>query len=50
MTRREYQVALNVTGIGIDDPDANLLENFRCGSRRSYSDYCPLPLAGWSRG
>jgi peptide/nickel transport system substrate-binding protein len=40
MTRRDYQVALNVTGIGIDDPDANLLENFKCGSPRNYSDFC----------
>jgi peptide/nickel transport system substrate-binding protein len=40
MTRRDYQVALNLTGIGIDDPDANLSENFRCGSARNYSDYC----------
>lgn len=40
MTRRDYQVALNLTGIGIDDPDANYLENFKCGSPRNYSDYC----------
>jgi peptide/nickel transport system substrate-binding protein len=40
MTRRDYQVALNVTGVGIDDPDANLLENFKCGSPRNYSDFC----------
>ncbi len=40
MTRRDYQVALNLTGIGIDDPDANYSENFKCGSPRNYSDYC----------
>jgi peptide/nickel transport system substrate-binding protein len=40
MTRRDYQVALNLTGIGIDDPDANFFENYRCGSPRNYSDYC----------
>src|SRR5215470_9145248 len=34
MTRLEYQVALNLTGIGIDDPDANYFENFRSGSQR----------------
>ncbi|MBI2206182.1 MAG: ABC transporter substrate-binding protein [Candidatus Rokubacteria bacterium] len=40
MTRRDFDVALNLTGIGIDEPDANFLENFRCGSPRNYSDYC----------
>jgi peptide/nickel transport system substrate-binding protein len=40
MTRREFEVALNLTGIGPDDPDANLYENFKCGSPRNYSDYC----------
>ena len=40
MTRLEYQVALNLTGLGIDDPDANFFENFKCGSPRNYSGYC----------
>lgn len=40
MTRRDFDVALNLTGIGIDEPDANFSENFRCGSPRNYSDYC----------
>jgi peptide/nickel transport system substrate-binding protein len=40
MTRLEYQVALNLTGIGIDDPDAQLFENYRCGSQRNFSGYC----------
>jgi peptide/nickel transport system substrate-binding protein len=40
MTRLEYQVALNLTGIGIDDPDANFYENFKCGSQRNFSGYC----------
>lgn len=40
MTRREFEMALNLTGIGPDDPDANLYENFKCGSARNYSDYC----------
>jgi hypothetical protein len=40
MTRLEYQVALNVTGNGIDDPDALLFENYRCGSQRNFSGYC----------
>jgi peptide/nickel transport system substrate-binding protein len=40
MTRLEYQVALNLTGIGVDDPDAQLFENYRCGSQRNFSGYC----------
>ncbi|HET7341841.1 MAG TPA: ABC transporter substrate-binding protein [Methylomirabilota bacterium] len=40
MTRLEYQVALNLTGVGIDDPDANYFENYRCGSQRNFSAYC----------
>jgi len=40
MTRLEYQVALNLTGVGIDDPDAQLFENYRCGSQRNFSGYC----------
>jgi peptide/nickel transport system substrate-binding protein len=40
MTKLEYEVALNLTGVGIDDPDAQLFENYRCGSQRNFSGYC----------
>lgn len=40
LTRREYDMAVNLTGIGPDDPDANLFENFKCGSPRNYAEYC----------
>ncbi|MBI1733735.1 MAG: ABC transporter substrate-binding protein [Candidatus Rokubacteria bacterium] len=40
MTRLDFQVALNLTGIGIDDPDANFYENYKCGSQRNFSGYC----------
>jgi peptide/nickel transport system substrate-binding protein len=40
LTRRDYEMAVNTTGIAPDDPDANLYENFKCGSPRNYSDYC----------
>src|SRR5215831_9488700 len=40
MTRGEFDVGVNLTGIGPDDPDANFYENFKCGSARNYSDYC----------
>jgi peptide/nickel transport system substrate-binding protein len=39
-TRGEYQLGANLTGIGIDDPDANYYENFACNSPRNYTFYC----------
>src|SRR2546422_994772 len=44
MTRGEFEVAVNLTGIGPDDPDANLYENFKCGSARQYPDYCSAEM------
>ena len=40
VTRREFQLGANLTGLGIDDPDANFYENYACGSPRNYGDYC----------
>src|SRR4030095_6054020 len=40
MTRGEFEVALNLTGIGPDDPDAHFHENFKWGSARNYPGYC----------
>ena len=40
MQKKDYTVALNVTGVGIDDPDANLVENFLCKSERNFTRYC----------
>jgi peptide/nickel transport system substrate-binding protein len=40
MSRHEFELGANVTGIGPDDPDANFYENYKCGSGRNYSDYC----------
>jgi peptide/nickel transport system substrate-binding protein len=40
VTRREYQMGSNLTGIGADDPDTNFYENYACGSPRNYTDYC----------
>ena len=31
-TRGDYQIGANLTGLGIDDPDANFYENYACGS------------------
>ncbi len=40
LTRGEYELGANLTGIGPDDPDANFYENYVCGSPRNYSQYC----------
>ncbi len=40
LTRGEYELGANLTGIGADDPDANFYENYVCGSSRNYSQYC----------
>ncbi|HXA95345.1 MAG TPA: ABC transporter substrate-binding protein [Candidatus Dormibacteraeota bacterium] len=39
-TRGEYQIGANLTGLGVDEPDANYYENYACGSPRNYSQYC----------
>ncbi len=38
--RKEYAVGLNTTGVGVDDPDVNLVENYTCKSDRNYTAYC----------
>jgi len=38
--RKDYKVGLNLTGAGIDDPDAQFYENYACGSDRNYTGYC----------
>jgi peptide/nickel transport system substrate-binding protein len=40
VTRKDYSVALNGTGSGVDDPDQQFYENYACGSDRNYSAYC----------
>jgi peptide/nickel transport system substrate-binding protein len=40
LARRDYQIAANLTAGGFDDPDAYLVENYKCGSSRNYTDYC----------
>jgi peptide/nickel transport system substrate-binding protein len=44
LTRRDFQAASNLTGLGLDDPDANFFENYSCTSPRNYSDYCDAEL------
>jgi len=40
VARKDYMVGLNLTGIGVDDPDAMFYENYACGSQRNYTGYC----------
>jgi peptide/nickel transport system substrate-binding protein len=38
--RKDYTVALNLTGTLVDDPDAMLNENYACGGIGNYNGYC----------
>lgn len=40
LNRKEYSVAVNTTGNGVDDPDQTFYENFSCRSERNYNGYC----------
>jgi peptide/nickel transport system substrate-binding protein len=40
VTRKDYQIGLNLTGSSVDDPDQQFYENYACGSQRNYSGYC----------
>ena len=39
-TRKEFQLGINISGYGVDDPDAILFENYGCTSSRNYTSYC----------
>jgi peptide/nickel transport system substrate-binding protein len=40
VTRKEFSVGLNLTGIGVDDPDVVFYENYSCNSERNLTQYC----------
>jgi peptide/nickel transport system substrate-binding protein len=40
INRKDYTVALNLTGNGIDEPDQNFYENYACGAEGNYNKYC----------
>ncbi|MGE0415674.1 MAG: ABC transporter substrate-binding protein [Acetobacteraceae bacterium] len=40
LTRRDFTLALNLTGSGGDDPDIMFYENYVCGAGRNFSGYC----------
>ncbi len=40
IARKDYMIAGNLTGSGVDDPDAYFYEHYACGSERNYTNYC----------
>ena len=44
--RKDYKIGLNLTGAGVDDPDAQFYENYACGSDRNYTGYCNPEIDG----
>jgi peptide/nickel transport system substrate-binding protein len=40
IARKDYMVAANLSGSGVDDPDAYFYEHYACGSERNYTNYC----------
>jgi peptide/nickel transport system substrate-binding protein len=44
LARKDYQIGLNNTGSGVDDPDQQFFENYGCGSERNYTGFCNAEL------
>ena len=40
LAKKDYTVALNTSGVGIDDPDAVLKGAYACNSEANYTKYC----------
>jgi peptide/nickel transport system substrate-binding protein len=40
LAKKDYTIALNVTGVSVDDPEGNIVENYSCRSERNYTQYC----------
>jgi peptide/nickel transport system substrate-binding protein len=40
IARKDYTIAGNLTGSGVDDPDAYFYEHYARGSERNYTNYC----------
>ena len=40
LVKKDYTVALNTSGVGIDDPDAVLKGAYACNSEANYTNYC----------
>jgi len=46
VTKGDYSIGLNLTGLAVDDPDVNLVENYTCNSERNYNKYCSPEVEG----
>ncbi|MBI4083264.1 MAG: ABC transporter substrate-binding protein [Candidatus Lambdaproteobacteria bacterium] len=44
VARRDYQMGMNRTANGGDDPDMAFFEHYTCDSQRNYTDYCDRQL------
>jgi peptide/nickel transport system substrate-binding protein len=42
--KKDYAVALNLTGSAVDDPDVTFFEGYACGSLRNYNNYCDAEM------
>jgi peptide/nickel transport system substrate-binding protein len=42
--KKDYVVALNLSGVAVDDPDVAFFENYGCGSLRNYNNYCDADM------
>lgn len=40
LTKKDYSVGMNTSGVGIDDPDAVLKGAYACSSQANYTRYC----------
>ena len=40
IARKDFVIAANLSGSGVDDPDAYFYEHYACGSERNYTNYC----------
>jgi peptide/nickel transport system substrate-binding protein len=40
LQRKDFTIGLNLTGVSVDDPDGNIVENYSCNSERNYTQYC----------
>ncbi len=44
IARKDFVMAANLSGSGVDDPDAYFYEHYACGSERNYTNYCNAEL------
>ena len=44
IARKDYMVGANLSGSGVDDPDAYFFEHYACDSERNYTNYCNSEL------